>query len=55
MRGDPVAARPPVERVAEDDDALAGDRRAANATQQLLGLAREHRSGDDFHPALSHR
>ena len=48
MRRDPVATRPRVEGVAEDDDSLAGDRGTPDATEQLLRLAGEHRSCDDL-------
>ena len=50
VRGEPVGAVPRVEGVAEDDDPPARDRRAPDAAQQLLGLAREHRAADDLDP-----
>lgn len=55
MRCDPVATRPCVEGVAEGDDSLAGDRGTPDSTEQLLGLAGEHRPGDDLDPPLTLR
>jgi hypothetical protein len=42
-----------VERVGEDRDPASPDRRASDASQQLLGLAGKHRSGDHLDPPMS--
>ena len=55
VRGEAIGAVPRVERVAEHDDPAARDRRAPDAPQQLLGLAREHRPADHLDPTrLAH-
>jgi hypothetical protein len=42
--------------VTDDDDATTGDDRAPDASQQLLGLAREHRAADDLDtPGRAHQ
>jgi hypothetical protein len=39
--------------VRQDRDVLTGDPGATDASQQLLGLAREHRAGDHLDPAAA--
>ena len=50
VRGQPIGALPRVEGVAEHRDLPAGDQRATDAPQQLLGLAREHRAAHHLDP-----
>ena len=50
MRRQPIGALAGVQRVTEHDDLPAGNERAADAAQQLLGLAREHRAAHDLDP-----
>ena len=55
VRGEAIGAVPRVEGVVEHDDPAARDRRAPDAPQQLLGLAREHRPADHLDPTrLAH-
>ena len=43
-----------VDQRLDDQRALAGDLGAAQAADQLLALAAEHRAADDLEPAAAH-
>ncbi len=52
MGREPARAAPPlVEGVADDHDVPPGYHRAADAAEQLLRLAREHRAADHLDPS----